>query len=90
MVRTSQFLRILRLQFDAHAQLGLSVEPRKIPDICAFLKHCEDQCAEMEVRLAGKPMPAGQITDPSNNVVSLAEFVASRGGEALPSPSDNP
>lgn len=89
MVRTSQFLRILRLQFDAHAQLGFSVEPHRIPDICLFLKFCEDQCANMEARLAGEPVPAGSGTDPASNIISLAEFVASRSGEAFPFPRDN-
>ncbi|MGZ2403337.1 hypothetical protein [Rhizobium ruizarguesonis] len=89
MVRTSQFLRILRLQFDAQAQLGLSVEPHRLPDICRFLKFTEDQCAEMEARLAGEPMPAGRVADPDSNIVSLAEFVASRSGEAFPFPRDN-
>jgi hypothetical protein len=86
MVRTSTYLRMLRVKFDAHAQLGMSIVPHEFHDICEFLKICEDQCAEMEARLAGEPIPSGGA-GPSN-IVSFAQFVARRSGETFPNPTD--
>lgn len=89
MVRTSTYLRMLRVKFDAHAQLGLSIVPHEFHDICEFLKICEDQCVEMEARLAGAPLPAADDATAKSNIVSLAQFVARRSGELFPNPTDN-
>ncbi|MET3611768.1 hypothetical protein ABID16_000073 [Rhizobium aquaticum] len=89
MVRTSTYLRMLRVKFDAHKELGFSIMPHDLTDICEFLKICEDQCTEMEARLAGMPLPAGGDTNPKSNIVSLAQFVARRSGELFPNPTDN-
>lgn len=88
MVRTSQFLKLLRLQFETRATLGQPVEVGVLPDICGFLLCCEAQCAEMETRLAGEILPAALTSQPNTNVVSLAAFVAARARASAFHPQD--
>lgn len=89
MLRSSQFLKLLRLNLEKHVASGLAVPLETIPVICDLMRHLERDCQRMEIRLAGEVVPLGLMRPDDDKIVSLAAFAEKR-STAKPSKTTEP
>ncbi|MCM2431979.1 hypothetical protein [Agrobacterium rosae] len=88
MLRVSHFLKLMRLNFEAHAKMGRPIPLETIPDVCELINHIERECELMENRIAGELIVPDFSSPSVTNIVSLAAFYEKRQRKNLPKPND--
>jgi len=89
MLRSSQFLKLLRLNLEQHVAGGLAVPIETTVVICDLMRHLERDCQRMETRLAGEVVPLGLMRSNDDKIASLAAFAEKRSA-AKPSKTTEP
>ncbi len=75
MLRTSEFIRIVKEGLAAHADENLPLGPQVAKDLAKLLGILADQCDAMERRLAGDPEISAVAAD---NIVYLRHWMDDR------------